>query len=1508
MKGKIIKIIKRTALWISVSLASIIILAIILVQIPYIQTLIAHKIAKDLSVKLGVEVNIGKVSLSVFLNVSFSDLSIKDKHHHNLLKVDEAYAFVNNISFKDKSLKFSKITLVCPDIYLRKYKNDSTFNYQFLIDYFSSPSSTESKYPWTIAFGNFDLLRGKFSYIIDNKISAHPKMLDFNNLKLSNFNASFSDFKSKNDSIQVCLTNFSIYDSSGFYIQKLQSNIYLTQTEIKLRNTNLATFRSNLFFDLTFNFDSLSDFNDFTNKVTLNLALFNSKINSQDIGFFVPNLGNFNNPFYASLNLKGKIKRLVAKDIELKYLSNTKLSANLTINGLPNIDETFIDFNIKEFATTIEDIRKVNLPNKNKITLPYNLFNAEKINLKGFFTGFINDFVVNARFTTAAGTLITDLNLKTIGNTMKYNGKVASENLNPSLFISDLKDINTITFDAEIKGSGDKLSNLELNFDGSIKNIVVLNKTSINNIQINGNIINQVLSTKISIDDPNLTIKLEGNANLAKGNESYKFFSNIETAKLSNLHISERANDINLKTKIWVDVKGTNLDNLLGEINIHDFNYIENKNEYKINSMKISSSIDFLGMKHIQVVSDWINVDIAGKFLLSDIGAIADNILEKYLPSLSNQNIITDNVSQVIDSKKPKVKKGKEPIILKSENRYLSFDILVIDAKPITDLFLKELKISDNANISGFLNAKNKTINCNLEAEFISMSGIEFTNFHFNTNTLSNLLTVDLRSDFIQISKSDSIYLKQFVFQGDLNHDSIHFNIVWNGANVDARKNYSEISGEAMFLSDKIFKATFNESKIVINDSVWTIEYGNSLVLSKDEYQINKLLFTSNNKYILINGILSKDSEKILNIELKNFDISEVDPLTALRQFDLDGVLNGKIEIVDAFNKISLITNLKVKNLGLNSQKLGDADIVSVWDHRKQGLFINAEIIYKGNVSENRPIAIQGYYYPAKDSLDLTAELLNFRLKAIEKYLSAVLYKLEGFASGKLKFFGTLKRPEMAGTLKLMRTSVGVKELNTEYTITHQITIEPDKFIFNDVNVLDSEGNIGILSGSVTHHNFKNFYIDLSVKANKLMALNTNQTMNELFYGKVFGTGLVEIKGPSENIVINAQITSDKNTEMFIPISYATSVSNQSFITFINPKDKKIDSTESKYRQDISGVQMNFLINVNPNARFTIYLDPSTGGTIKGSGEGTLRLEINTNGEFNMYGIYKVTEGEYLMTIKDIINKKFQIEDGGTIQWNGDPTDADINLKAIFKTRASIATLMGSDSSGTSSSSSATSRRIPVNSELYLTGKLMNPNVSFGITLPSSDNTTKTLFYNMLDTTNDQSMIRQTFSLLLFGRFEPEIAQYGNMMGEGISTSSLDMVTSQLSSLISQYSKGVDIGVKYRQGDATYSEEIQVNMSTELFNDRLIIDGNLGVGGQNIYQQNANQIVGDVKVEYKITEDGKIRIKAFNQLNNNEFTNINAPYTQGLALVFRKDFNTFRELFKRNKNKKKKKK
>lgn len=1483
-------------LWSLLSIMSLVILAFVFIQFSFVQTFLAQRVAAYFSNELGVHVSVGRLSVSPLLNLSLYEVEIEDQKSEKLLYVENIYAFMSNLSIYDRRLNFSKLTIISPEINIRKYSGDTIYNFQFLLDYFKTPEKKETQ-PWKFNFGKFSLLGARLSHVVEDKIGDDENSVDFNNINVRNLNVSISDFQMKKDTIALNLTNFSVYDTSGFYIRKMNSEVVYTNKSLSMNDVVVQTINSDIHFNLTLKYSSPDDFADFFNKMNLDFVLKPSKINTQDIAFFMPEIDLFTNSFAASAFIKGKIKHLLVRNLMVKYGNSTQLLAKATVDGLPNLNETFIDFNIEEFSTVIADIQKFNLPNNIKINIPSNLFSAKNIILKGFFTGFISDFVVNTNLQTAAGTIITDINLKTKDNKFEYQGKLATENFNPVLFIKDLNQIADLTMSAQVKGKGKDVKTLSLDYEAVVEKVLLQNKTYLSNVNLLGNFEKQIINAQVEVDDPNLKLSVEGSFGFKSKEEFISAFASVSTARLSKLNLTKRAKDINLNMNLSVDLKGNSIDNHLGTINISDFNYFEQKKQHHIDKLILTSGMDPLGMKSFSLKSDWVDADIVGRFLLSDFGAIAQSLISTYFPRFAEVEIAEANLQ--LDK--------KEDTHLPVENRYFSFDVMFKKPASAFDLFMPNMKISDMSYISGFVNAKSKTVNINFNTDFISFSNFQFDKVRLNTKTLKDRIKIDLKSDLFLLSEEENVFLKNINLDGDVVENNVIFNLGWDGSN-NQQQNSADISGEVRLFKNYV-EADIFESNIVINDSTWVIEDGNSFVFSENSYQIRKLLINSKNKYVFINGTVSKDPEKTLNIELKNIDLSEVDPLTALRQFDLDGVMNGELEIVDAMNRISFIANLNVKNLGLNNQRLGDAEFVSVWDHRKNGLFINGEVIHRGNVGENRPVGVQGYYYPSNDSLDIAADLINFRLKTIEKYLSVILFKLEGFASGKLNIMGTLKKPELVGNLKLMRTTLGLNELNTEYTINHHLIIERNGFKFENVEIFDIENNVGVLNGYVSHKNFKDFYIDLSVRANSLMALNTNQTQSDLFYGRVFGTGLVTIKGPAEKIVINAQVSSNRNTEMFIPISYSTSVSENSFIRFITPEDKGLSKVVKTVDSEKSGVQMIFLINVNPNARFTIFLDPSTGGTIRGSGNGVLRMEANTGGEFNMYGVYTVTEGEYMMTLKDVLNKKFMIEDGGTIRWNGDPTDADIDLKAVYRTRASISSLTGSDSTNTSSQ--ASSRRIPVNSELYLTGKLMNPTVNFGISLPSADNYTKSMFYNLLDTTNDQSMIRQTFSLLIFGRFENENTQYGNMVGEGLGSSSLDMVSSQLSSLISQYSKGLDIGLNYRQGDDMYSEEIQVNMSTELFNDRLIIDGNLGVGGQNVYQQNANQIVGDVKIEYKVTKDGRIRLKAFNEQNINEFTNMNAPYTQGIALVYRKDFNKFRDLFrwinKKKKTDKKKK-
>ena len=406
--------------------------------------------------------------------------------------------------------------------------------------------------------------------------------------------------------------------------------------------------------------------------------------------------------------------------------------------------------------------------------------------------------------------------------------------------------------------------------------------------------------------------------------------------------------------------------------------------------------------------------------------------------------------------------------------------------------------------------------------------------------------------------------------------------------------------------------------------------------------------------------------------------------------------------------------------------------------------------------------------------------------------------------------------------------------------------------------------------------------------------MNTSYAQNELYYGKAKATGLVKIRGDVNNIIMDITAKTEKGTEMVIPISSGTEVSESSFITFVN---RDTISIEEEKEVNLSGITLNFDLEVTPEATMKILLDPE--GEIEATGSGNIRLEITSLGAFNMYGDYIVDGGKYMFTLQNVIKKPFVIKKGGSISWHGDPYDAEVNIKAIYKVKTSLNDIQGIGMD----SSSVNSKRIPVDCVLGLKGNLFSPEIKFNIDLPTSSDESKQLLYSAIDTTNELEVNKQMLSLIVINRFTSDESDL--TLGEGFGSTSYELLSNQLSSWLSKISNDFDIGVNYRPGDKITSDELEVALSTQLFNNRVLIDGNFGLGGdQNTEnQQKVSNIVGDVNIEVKITDDGRFRIKAFNRSNNDYFSDPLSPYTQGIGVFYRREFDKFEDLFNSKKKK-----
>jgi len=463
------------------------------------------------------------------------------------------------------------------------------------------------------------------------------------------------------------------------------------------------------------------------------------------------------------------------------------------------------------------------------------------------------------------------------------------------------------------------------------------------------------------------------------------------------------------------------------------------------------------------------------------------------------------------------------------------------------------------------------------------------------------------------------------------------------------------------------------------------------------------------------------------------------------------------------------------------------------------------------------------------------------------------------------------------------------------YNLNDSVRFDGDKIIFPNMKVMDDFGNSGVFSGSIQHRSFSKMVYDLAIKSNKIMAINTTPSDNEQFYGKTFGSGIVRITGHGATVLIDGVARTEKGTEMNISLEYEGDAQEYDFLSFVSrsyqPKFEVVKAPVSD-----SNVQMKFDIEVTPEAKAQLIYNSKIGDVIRSQGSGNLQLSIDKDYNISLFGEYTVSQGDYLFTLQNVINKKFEIQRGGTIAWNGDPLDAILNLNAIYRLKAPLTELFVN-----TPQNADFNQRIPVLCKINLTNSLNNPDIKFDIELPTTEDRIRDEVKQYIS--SEEDMNKQILSLLVLGKFyTPEYLRgsySGNnsLVGSTASTAS-ELFSNQFSNWLSQISNDFDIGFNYRPGNEITNNEIEFALSTQLFNDRVSINGNIGNNSAQRTTANNNNLVGDADVAVKLTNNGKLQLKAYNHSNNNIYYET-SPYTQGVGLSYREDFNDFNELWQK---------
>jgi hypothetical protein len=1471
-------------IYIAVVLFAFITTTYVIFRDPWVQTLGVRIVSHYFSVQLHTEIKIGGFDLSLRRGLTIDDITIKDRHQSELFKAHKLSIIPGKFSLSKRILNLKRVYIDKGIIQLLTHRGDTDINLKFIIDYFSSPSAkkpsdTIKSPPWHFSVGAVELASTRFRFQDENKPLTQSG-INYANIDVSNINLLLTGFHPDGDTMKGRIIRLSATERSGFMIRSMSGDFQVSPVFLKAHNLKLITNNSNIDLSFDFLYDHWDAYNDFLNKVKIKASINPTILDLEDIGAFAPVLYVMKDKFKLEGKIRGTVNNFSAKDFRFAYGTVTRFIGNIHATGLPNVEETFVDMNIKEFVTNREDIRSFNLPITDKnLDIPAFLKNAGNYNLKGNFTGFYNDFVANASLHTAIGDLRTDLTLKKEKGVkgLLYTGEADVSRLQlDQLFKTKDKTKNllgTITLRADLNGRGfdpkDAIVTMNVWIDS-----LGLNNYTYQHITLNGRFEDQEFNGRMNVDDANLKLDFNGLINLADSLPSFHFGLQLNYSQLFKLNLLKRDSVDAFSAIARVDIKGSNIDNIEGSLSIDSSRYTEGKHTVRMKHLSLITLRDQKNNKSYHLLSDFVDADISGNFYFSSLIPSLSTFITNYIASFElNDSLINHHPST---------------------NQQIDYNVRLKKTDPVLQVFLPALRFAPNTNFKGSYNENEGMISLNGSSPELTYKAYHFTDWFIKATTRQDNLNIQTGCGLFFVSKgkkkdSAIVMMDSLHLVSNLHHDSILYDIYWNSGKIQ-----SDMGGFVNFKNSPVTQIKLTRFHSFIDKHYWSIANDNEILIDSSRVILHDLAFQTGEQKLKVDGTISNRPTDTLLLQFNKVDISDVDLLLSNPNVDVDGILSGKLKLMSIPHSMTVLSNLTIEKFTFNKELLGDLGLNIFYDENVNRFDVDSHILYTGNAGTNIPLSLKGSYYLTKlhPHLDFNLSLKNLNLKMVSPFVSSFMSRLNGLVSGEVKITGSPERPVLAGKLNLMRSEFKINYLNVPYTVVDAVTVDSVAFNFNHLTVLDSLGNKAFVNGKIYHNFLQRLELDLSIEPEDFSVFRNTYAQNNIFYGTARGTGDVTITGPVDNIRINARAKSGGSTHVYIPISSAADIGQNDYIIFTKPVNDSIQNNTLFPTATPKGLSLGLAILVNPTADVEVSL-PNQLGNIKANGSGNLTMDMTPTTGFSLSGSYTIQKGSFHFIMKSLGSLSFSIEDGSRISWSGDPANANVNISALYKTRVPLGDLGGDEDKYT---------RIPVECIIRLSGQLSNPDISFGLNLPNADEKVKQMVFPYIDTSNSAEMTQQILSILVFGQFKSNKGT--SLASLDVGSTSLSLIMSQFNSLISKVSKNVDIGVNYRRSSIIPGQEFDVAVSTQLFNERLLIDGLFGVNSlnPNTTVQKVSTIVGDINLQYILTNNRRWRARVFNRTNTLLIDN-NAPYTQGIGLSYTRDFNNWGDFFKSDKSK-----
>ncbi len=1321
--------------------------------------------------------------------------------------------------------------------------------------------------------------------------------IDFDHLDVVDIQAKAKDFKYVDWTFGAEIETISLLErKSGFKLEQLEANTFITPRKTELYNLNLETPNSNLGDTLIFKYRGFPDFLDFNNRVIMDARFSDdSYISVKEIMAFSPNLER--NAFFrknreevVQINgrIRGKVTRLRGDNLFLKLADGTSVKGVFRSRDINQIDKAFIDFELERLNTSMSTLRLL-VPNFNP---PANFDKLERLDFKGKFFGFLNSFSAEGLLKTNLGSADMDIQMDIQSGRERatYEGIINLVDFDLKQWTEDER-LGKVTFRSKIfNGRGLTGKTIKAELEASVEALEFQNYRY-ENLDIKGIFDKRFFEGDFKIKDDNIAFNFDGTIDFNDSIPVFDFKAQIEKVALQQLNLSKQ--DYTIKGDVDFNFSGNNASNIQGEASIANLNLNTKGQDYFIDTISIKSTRYLNGIKRFLLDSELLEVSMDGVFELDELPQDFLYFVKRNYPEFA------------------------EKLKINPENPYNTnpknyrFALQVFDSKNFTQLVDTRLDTLKNLRLKGFFNNIKDTISLDIEVAELGFANTRFRDVVILSE--SNQSDSQFDVGVFNTTIGSNVEIPITAFYGNINRDTIAFNI--NTSNFSTVLDNMNLNGKFFYEGD-LMQVNFLPSDLVLYNEKWNILKDNYIRFGEKYIETQNFQLTSKGKLISLKSIDNKG----IALNLSNISLALVNDLITDKRFRFDGGITASVQSEDVFNLKNLRALVTMDSLILNGDNYGKLNLTTQTSDLKTPL--KAELRIDDG---DKKLMANGKFIPTfmaqrsrdENYLDFDLEIQDYPLRMLEYLISPGISETTGKIVGNVRVFGQLPKAQTLGSLRVYDASVVIDYLQTRYFIENEIVrISSYQFDATGGKLKDKYGNIATVTGGITHDHFKNWGLSCSVQSDQFLLIDTKKKDNELFYGTGIGNALATFSGTFRQTNIDINAVTGAGSNMAIPVTYGQDGSEVDFIVFEQDSTALKDSLIAE-SPVIRGLNLDMNITMTPQAEVRLIFDEQSGDILKGRGNGDIQLRITREGNFNMYGNYIVESGEYLFTLPLIsnfgVNKPFVVKRGGTINWDGDPFGAQLDIEASYQNLTTPIYPFITEYLADASDAQTQRAKNPTKVDLgmKLTGALLKPEIDFTLGFPSLNGELKNVVESKLRVveSDKNELNRQVALLILTGQFIPTssaLISTDYLDDVGINTLS-EFISTQLSNyltdLLSEVIPDIDININYRQYDAStisdittapqVGRDVEVSLRKGFLDNRLNINlsDNISTGqGATASQAYAGP---EFVIEYLITADGRLRFRAFKE-NQQDFT-ANNQIRWGAGLSYSFEFNSFRK-------------